>query len=446
MKERETKGDVETNKRMSHGGTSSTTTTTTTDEDISRAIRQSLYISDDNRQRRTTSSSSSAITKSADGGTILQPIYIPTASGNDTWELTWPIWHLLPAHERKDIALKNGFRTIGDFEEEVILSRALNEEDRNGNEISSYKTTQQGSTVMRQQNGRSRDTSSDRKQEEEEDDDDDADDDDSVVATSDNNQIVEDAVDSEEKDKNVKAGGYILLLPDELVLYHIFPYLSTEYFAACALVSPHWKGFTRSELAYKELCKRSYLNQSKRKALHVARFGGSYRTMLEKRFRVKTGCGLYILKCTKIKKIQRDMWTEIPIGAILESTYYRYLTFYEDGKVLYSLTSKPPHEAIPIFVKIQAGHPTTHSTVFGHYEIQKDMVTVKIQHPWHHVKLVLRILENGAPGAAEGRFWALQFVKHQSSASNNFDEYWSRDLVEYEVPPNPFLFVRNWKL
>jgi len=134
---------------------------------------------------------------------------------------------------------------------------------------------------------------------------------------------------------------------------------------------------------------------------------------LEKRSRVKTGCGLYVLKCTQIKKIQRDMWTEVPFGVILESTYYRYLNFYEDGKVLYALTSKPPHEMIPVFIKIKATNQVQHSAVFGTYQIQKDIVTVDIVHPWHHVKLFLKVMEDGCEGAI-GRFWSLQFEKHQS--------------------------------
>jgi F-box protein 9 len=243
----------------------------------------------------------------------------------------------------------------------------------------------------------------------------------------------------------VEEGGAILYLTDEFILHSIFPFLSTEYYAVCALVSSHWKSFTRSELAYKELCKRLYLNQSKRKALRVARFGGSYRTMLENRFRLKTGCGLYVLKCSKIKKIQRDMWTEIPAGVVLETTYYRYLYFFENGKVLYSLTSRPPHEQIPIFRRVLVTNQTQQSTIFGTYQIQKDECVVSIEHPWHHVRLFLRVMENGCPGSV-GKFWSLQFEKHQSSASNDFDEYWSRDLVEYDVPIEPFRFLRNWRL
>lgn len=469
MKQKETLNNTHntTTPVPASGGRSIDTTTTSAEDEFSQAMNESLTLSsshENNHPKNTRHDqqppSKPHVTKSADGGTILQPIYIPTASGNDTWELTWPIWHLLPLRERREIAHQNGFRTIGDFEEEVILSRALTEKSSEsvtgtgagnhasgGTMINTNKSTSERTSSLGNATGNHSPSLVESKNDNEsssDQDDDEQEDHGSVVSSYEGDQLV-DCTEHNQEDKNVETGGLILLLPDELILHHILPYLSTEYFAVCALVSPHWKGFSRSELAYKEICKRSYLNQSKRKALHVARFGGSYRAMLERRFRVKTGCGVYILKCTKIKKIQRDMWTEIPIGAILESTYYRYLNFYEDGRVLYSLTSKPPHEMIPTFIRIKAGHPVQASTVFGHYEIHKDVVTVKIQHPWHHVKLVLRILEHGAPGA-EGRFWALEFVKHQSSASNNFDEYWSRDLVEYEVPTHPFVFVRNWKL
>ena len=427
---------------------------------LDRAIRESL--ADETNQDDT----GNTVTKhnhrkAKDGGTILNPIYLPTTSGNETWELTWPIWHMLPNWERKEIASKNGFRTIGDFEEEVILSRILTEGEGSGagSGAGSGDYPNASGNEMDHHNGNHNhdrpelvdaENKGDKITLEQEDDDE------SVSSVEDEFQLLTLANTDNEHLKeiqtetdpytNVEEGGLMVLLPDELVLHHIFPFLSTEYYAVCALVSPHWRGFTRSEIAYKEICKRCYLNQSKRKALHVARFGGSYRNMLDKRSRVKTGCGLYALKCTKIKKIVRDMWTEVPPGAILESTYYRYLNFYEDGRVLYALTSKPPYEMIPIFIRVKAGFKVGGcSTVFGSYQIQKDVVTVDIQHPWHHVKLVLRVLEDGAPMAV-GKFWALQFEKHQSSANNDFDEYWSRDLVNYDVPTDPFRFLRNWKL
>ncbi len=423
--------------------------------------------------------------------TILNPIYVQTASGNDSWELTWPIWHMLPVEERKAIAKQNGFKSIGEFEESVILSRALKEdvEQQNLNnpqqqqinngdgQVQPYANEDLYEMENRPQNFGLpilAERSEDKQRDDDDGDDDDDDGDDiSVSSSSSSSDYDRDVYDMSKIDKNTtriksknkddiqnqkregkqdedtENGGYLTLLPNELIVHFILSFLPVEQYATCALVSPHWRNFTRTELVYKELCKRCYLKQSKRKTLHVHRFNNSYHTMLNSRFRVKTGCGFYVLKCTKIKKIQRDMWTEVPQGAVLESTYYRYMNFFEDGTLQYALTSKPPHEMIPIFRRMKEDGSESHSAVnavLGKYVIQKDKVTVNVIHPWHHVRLVLQILENGYPGSV-GRFWALQLTNHWSSKSGDFDEYWSRDLVEYKVPSEPiFRFLRDWKL
>lgn len=43
---------------------------------------------------------------------------------------------------------------------------------------------------------------------------------------------------------------------------------------------------------------------------------------------------------------------QIPAGAILESIYYRYFYFQEDGRVLYALTSAPPYEMFRRLLKV----------------------------------------------------------------------------------------------
>ena len=44
---------------------------------------------------------------------------------DERWELTWPIWHMLPRHERKALAFKYGYKTIGEFEEYMSLQRGI---------------------------------------------------------------------------------------------------------------------------------------------------------------------------------------------------------------------------------------------------------------------------------------------------------------------------------
>ena len=104
----------------------------------------------------------------------------------------------------------------------------------------------------------------------------------------------------------ISLGGQILILHDEL-LHKVFSYLPVDSYGSLALVSPHWKHLTRTEAVYRRLCERLYLKQSKRKQLHLSRFGGKYRTMLEQRPRVRAAGGCYVLKYSHIKKIQRDI-------------------------------------------------------------------------------------------------------------------------------------------
>lgn len=125
--------------------------------------------------------------------------------------------------------------------------------------------------------------------------------------------------------------------------------------------------------------------------------------------------------------------------------YYRYLYFQEDGRVLYALTPSPPHEMFRRFLKVCL---TTHhkgekdkDAVWGTYQVQKDSVTVSARQPWQHVQLELTI----QPYTENGRFGYLSFDRHMSSASGCFGED-SRDRVIYEVPGEPFRFIRHKRL
>jgi hypothetical protein len=103
--------------------------------------------------------------------------------------------------------------------------------------------------------------------------------------------------DSLSHDELVKVGGFILTIPEELA-HSIFAFLSVDTFATLARVSPHWKHLCRTETVYRKLCERIYLHQSKRRVLNVMRFGGSYRTMLYLRPRVRTG--LYVMRYAQV--------------------------------------------------------------------------------------------------------------------------------------------------
>lgn len=212
---------------------------------------------------------------------------------------------MLPRHERKALAQKHGYKTIGEFEEYMTLQKALDSDVQQPYENNlTYPTFSPTTTTTVEEEVSLKPKA---KVVEEEDDD-----------ASSTDERLEQEMESERINASdklptpelLKVGGQILMLPDDM-LHRIFDWLPCDAYATLALVSPHWKSFTRTEAVYKRLCERLYLNQSKRRALHVSRFDNSYRVMLEKRPRVRAGGGVYVLKYSKIKPIQRDMWTEV---------------------------------------------------------------------------------------------------------------------------------------
>jgi len=399
------------------------------------------------------------------------PFYVQSAAG-DSWELTWPIWHMLPRNDRRDIAAQHGMKSIGEFEEYMSLTRAVDESE-GGVEGGASRVVPLASNVNIPESGgqAAHDNLAPRL-----DDvsdvsdgtwhppfigDDEGVDDDSSVSSSEETQPTSDTssnpvneaedIDVENHLERIRLGGLPCSIPDE-ILHKCFAYLPIDDHASLALVSPHWSRFTRCESLYKILCQRIYLNQSKRKTLHASRFGNSYRKMLELRPRVRTGGGMYVLKYQEVRKIQRDMWTEIPVGAVLESVYYRYLYFFEDGRVMYALTPANPVEMIPRFSKMLLhGYGSKDKWgVWGRYQIKKDVVKIWVSQEWHDVCFQLKVIPSNSvlhyDMGNKGVCTTMQMEKHMSSKSGNFDEN-SYDLVVYDVPLNGyFRFLKDKRL
>jgi hypothetical protein len=126
---------------------------------------------------------------------------------------------------------------------------------------------------------------------------------------------------------------------------------------------------------------------------------------------------------------------------------------------LYALTSAPPHEMISQFLKMKrssgsnegcldlfAKNKIAKSAVWAYYEVKKSDLSVHISHPWHDVRMHLKILPSNEQIGTNGIYHTLRLERHLSSQSGDFDEYYSRDLVEYDVPSQPFQFLRDWRL
>jgi F-box protein 9 len=361
----------------------------------------------------------------------------------EKWELTWPIWHMLPREERRSLARQHGYKTIGEFEEFMVLQQAVGDSARPyDNELLYRKNgTQQQTLVTSEKSDQAVGMRPlvRRGKSKEKDDDEDSVDSADTVEMDDVSRGTDDKVSIEIIIQN---GGKILMLADDM-LHRIFDYLNVDAYAQLALVSPHWKSFTRTEATYKRLCERLYLNQSKKRALHVSRFNNSYRVMLEKRPRIRAGGGVYVMKYARIRKIQRDMWTDIPAGAVLEMVYYRYLYFEENGRVLYALTPAPPHEMFPRLRRVCLTGHSDRSAVWGTYTVQKTCVTVSAKQEWHHVQLTLSI---DLVNRVHGRYGCLTFVDHMTSVSGNFSDDWNSDRIVYDIPDEPFRFIKDKRL
>jgi hypothetical protein len=115
--------------------------------------------------------------------------------------------------------------------------------------------------------------------------------------------------------------------------------------------------------------------------------------------------------------------------------------FQEDGRVLYALSSAPPHLMFRRLLKVCLEKIDDPAAVWGTFQIQKDKLTVIAKQDWHTVKFDLTI----QPKSIYGRWGTLTLNSHFSSASANFDPS-SYDLVEYKVPVESFFFVKDGRL
>ena len=136
---------------------------------------------------------------------------------------------------------------------------------------------------------------------------------------------------------------------------------------------------------------------------------------------------------------------KIPVGAVLEQVYYRYLYFQEDGRVLYALTTTPPHEMFRRLLKVclkgSRDGSSDKAAVWGTYQVQKNAVSITARQEWHTIRFELTIQNS----VIDGKFGTLTLDRHLSSACGCFED-WSADRVEYKVPEEYFRFIKSSRL
>jgi hypothetical protein len=80
--------------------------------------------------------------------------------------------------------------------------------------------------------------------------------------------------------------------------------------------------------------------------------------------------------------------------------------------------------------------------VWGTYEVHKTRVTVKARQSWQYVQLDLSIQPQYR---LHGRWGYLSFDSHMTSPSGCFED-WSNDRIVFDVPEEPFRFVKDRRL
>lgn len=413
-----------------------------------------------------------------------------SGSEQEEWELTWPIWHMLPWLERKELAKKYGYKSIGEFEEYMSLERALDNSSSPqpyDNELAYHPDLRAANNITntkdfdpeRERSKFEKDQISETCVDVGDDDYDDCDknsgdgvgnmsdicthnhaksNDNKIELRMEDEKIMNNNMenDFESEEEYYEHAGYVLKIPEDL-LHKVFGFLPVTVYTTLALVSPYWKHMTRTESVHKKLCQRIYLNQSKKAQLRIHRFQNSYYNMLCNRPRILAGSGVYVLKYSRVRKIQRDMWTEIPVGAILETTYYRYLYFFEDGTCLYALSTKQPqeifHKIYKVLLKSSRKNQTNDDPTisYGTYQIQKNNLVVIAKQSYQFVKFALEIElppNNNSGGIYKSslqpnyRFGALVMKNHYTSETGDFNDY-SYNRVEFEVPLQLFRFIKD---
>jgi len=138
---------------------------------------------------------------------------------------------------------------------------------------------------------------------------------------------------------------YLATLPDELLM-HIILQLSLSTLASLARTAQVCKKFlllTHAEKSlYKALCLHYFAPFSSSPALLLPEFDGDWRRMLIERPRLRFD-GCYIATCHYLRPGVCNFSWNTPIHTV---TYFRFLRFFRDGRVLSVLTTLEPREVV----------------------------------------------------------------------------------------------------
>lgn len=218
---------------------------------------------------------------------------IEEKSSGQAWQLTWPIWHLLPLAEKKRISADYGM-SVGQFEEFASLQQAMGRSLRTEKVLTAASSREEAHETQ-------------IVEEEEEDEETDS----KPTNFQESEQVPNTTSPATKTTQKKNPSLLVQMIPEELI-HKVLSFLSVDcYLTTWSILCKSFCDLSNNELTFKIICQRIYTQQTKSKKLDLKRYN-SYRTMYMNRPRVRTGGGIYVLKYSQIKRIQRDMWTEVP--------------------------------------------------------------------------------------------------------------------------------------
>jgi hypothetical protein len=154
-------------------------------------------------------------------------------------------------------------------------------------------------------------------------------------------------------------------------------YLEVDYCGYMLMISKLWS-ILPTEALYRRFCYQIFQSQTAKKILNLNNWGGSWRTMLISRPRLRTN-GIYSLRTSYSKPPVNDRFWEEKISEFSETKFYRHLRFFDDGRLLYSLCNTSCVETSPL---LEHFHPQPGRKVLeGSYQLSKDVVLVRVSCP-----------------------------------------------------------------
>jgi hypothetical protein len=160
-----------------------------------------------------------------------------------------------------------------------------------------------------------------------------------------------------------------------------------------------------NEEYYKWLCEITYLAQTSKKLLNIDRWR-TWNRMMINRPRIRTN-GFYCLKTLYTRAPCNDNFWEKKKVESIEMTYYRYMRFFNDGRVLYALNTVHPEEMAK---QLSHGLPEPKKLFEGRYVSTGSHVDVEVE--MHYCRMYFTLEISDADDGYIGKHNVLHLTSH----------------------------------